>query len=60
MEALLFQLMQALAPQVLAVVMEQFKRTGVLPTSSQLDSALVAKRNEAIKKGEDWLAIHKG
>jgi predicted HAD superfamily phosphohydrolase YqeG len=59
MEAIIFQLMRALAPQILAVVTQQFQQTGILPTATQLDSTLVAKREEAIKKGEDWLEQHK-
>jgi hypothetical protein len=59
MEELVFQLMQALAPQVLAIVTKQFQDTGVLPTPTQLNALIATQRDEAIKRGEDWLATHK-
>jgi hypothetical protein len=59
-QELLLQVLRALAPQVLDIVKEQFNRTGLLPTATELDATIVAKRDEAIAKGEDWLATHKG
>lgn len=58
-QELILTMLRALAPQVLSIIKEQFNRTGLLPTSEELDSAIVTKRDEAIAKGEDWLATHK-
>jgi hypothetical protein len=58
-QEILIQILRALAPEVLAVVKEQFNRTGLLPTSDELDAAIVAKRDQKIAEGDDWLDKHR-
>jgi hypothetical protein len=58
-QEVLLQLLRALAPEVLDIIKDQFTRTGVLPTSDELDAAIVAKRDQKIAEGDDWLAKHK-
>lgn len=59
LQEIIFEIMRALAPQILTFIKEEFHRTGILPSAEQLDAALITKRDEAIAKGEDWLATHK-
>lgn len=58
MQALLLQLLRALAPQVLATVNEHIQKTGSVPTEAELDASLVEKADKIIAKGEDWLKNH--
>lgn len=59
MQALLLQLLRALAPTILSEVNEHIQATGNVPTPEELDAKLVDKADQIIAKGEDWLEKHK-
>lgn len=60
MQALLMQIIQAVAPSILGIIEEQFRRTGSFPTAEQLRAKITAQADVIINTGQNWLDTHKG